>query len=246
MPTKLDLPNFLLQALVDDKHHAVVGVFFAFQHGHLGVVKTAAPVQIDDFPPRFFHGVGIDRPADFELGFFGQLLVADFFVAQVFHKADHGPLDDLQDDDTAGRALLVRRLHVDEPAPRNQLANVALHERRVKRPADARLQLIENLRGGNRVVADDANFSHRFIGRRKRRAGGFSLGLFLAEHGGRHRREPAAHSTLCSRHVGTMAVTPTSVAERSERAAPPSALEQAAISEVVSGHFAAGRGFADR
>ena len=183
-----------------------------FEHGHLGVVKTAAPVQIDDFSPRFFHGIRIDRPADLELGFLGQLLVAHFLVAQIFHKANHGPLDNLQDDDSACRALLVRRLHIDEPAPRNQLAHVLLHEGGIKRPAHARLQLIENLRGGNGVVADRRGFqppvhrSRKATGRKLLARAPFCRTSRAASLGTRFPFHPAEKAR------GTMAVTPTRIA----------------------------------
>ena len=74
--------------------------------------------------------------------------------------------------------LLVGGLHIDEPAA-SELADIALHEGRIERPADAGLQLIENLRGGNGAVADDADFGDGLIGGGERRAADRRRGSFF-------------------------------------------------------------------
>ena len=171
-------------AFVDDEHDAVIGRLVAFQNADLDVVVTAAMVEIDDFASGFLHGIRIDRAADLKLGFFGELLGADAVVAEVFDVANDGAFDDLEDHDAAARRLLVGGLHIDKPTAGSEFADVVLNECRIERPADAGLQLIENLRCGNRAVAHDADVGDRFIGGRQRGAGNFARLFFLAEHRG--------------------------------------------------------------
>ena len=66
---ELDFPDLLRHAFVDDEHDAVVGRLVAFEDADLDVVVAVAMVQIDDLALGFLHGVRIDRPADFEVGF---------------------------------------------------------------------------------------------------------------------------------------------------------------------------------
>ena len=121
LPTKFDLPDLLGRAFVDHEHDAVVGGLVAFANRDLGVVVAVAMVEIDELAAGFLDGIGIDRAADFEIRFLGELFVADAVVAQVLDVANDGPLDDFEDHDAAGRRLLVGRLDVDEPAREQSL-----------------------------------------------------------------------------------------------------------------------------
>ena len=193
---EFDLPDLLGEAFVDHEHDAVVGRFVAFQDADLNVVEAVAVIQIDQPAAGFLNRVRIDRAADFEIGFLGELLGPQAVVAEVFDVADDRPLDDFENHNSAARRLLVRGLHIDEPAAAGQLANVALHERRVERPTDARLELIENLRRRNGAVADDADVGHGFIRCRERRTGRITVVLFLAEHRFGQRRHSAGRAYL--------------------------------------------------
>jgi hypothetical protein len=68
-----------------------------------------------------------------------------------------GPLNNSEDDNSSLCRLFGARLHIDKPTTRGVLAYIALLVRGVKRPADACLKLVENLRGRDGVIADDAN-----------------------------------------------------------------------------------------
>ena len=182
LPTNSTFQIFCDCAFVDDEHDAVVGRLVAFENADLGVVETVAMIEVDELSLGFLHGVGIDRAADFEIGFFGELTGADSVVAEVLDVAHDGPLDDFENDDAAIAGLLVGGLHVDKPAAGGELANIALDECRVEGPADARLQLVEDLRRRNRGVADDADIGDGLIGGGKRGAGDFAVVFLLAEN----------------------------------------------------------------
>src|SRR5690606_23359386 len=96
-----------------------------------------AAVEIDQLAPSFFHGIGINGPADLDLRLLRQLLGANPFVAQIFNVSNDRSLSDLKDYDAPGVRSLIGWLHVDKPAARHEGSHVALHESGIERTPDA-------------------------------------------------------------------------------------------------------------
>ena len=87
----------------------MVGRFVAFQKADLNVVEAVAMIQIDQAAAGFLDRIRIDRAADFEIGFLGELLGAQAVIAQVFDIADDRPLDDFENYNPAARRLARTR-----------------------------------------------------------------------------------------------------------------------------------------
>jgi len=113
---EVDPQHLLLDALVDEEHHArMVGIAALGQFDPGGAV-TATVVELFELAAGLFQGERVLGVADLDVNFFFERLLFDLPVAHVADVLDRWPFDQLEHDDPAARGLLGVGLDIDEVA----------------------------------------------------------------------------------------------------------------------------------
>ena len=104
------------ETFVDYEHRAFVERLVAFQNRDLRLGVAFGLIVVLQLPPGLFHRVTIERLADFQPILFGQGLVAERSVPQVFDVTNGGTLEHLERDCDPFGCVLGVGFHVIEPA----------------------------------------------------------------------------------------------------------------------------------